>query len=209
VNGALKLDLSSRVFAVALLAFAVVVAGAGWFAVIAPKHDKAATLQTAIQSDQTRLAVALHAQQQAQSARKGEGKALEAALPDQLAMPAIVDQLNAMAVKAGVTLDTVTPGAVVTGNGYIAVPITVVVDGHFFSVEKFLKLVRTRVSLGSPGKSKLSASGRLFGVASMQISQTEPAPTVTATFNMSAYYYSRTATVPLPAATTTTSDTTG
>jgi Tfp pilus assembly protein PilO len=194
VTAALKLDVSARAFAAALLATAVAVAGAGWFVVIAPKRHQAATLATDIQSAQAKLAAARLA---AAKAKASERPALQAALPGELAMPQILDQLNAVADRAGVRLDTVTPAAAVAGTGYYAVPLTVVVEGRFFSDEKFLQLVRNQVALKD---SKLHASGRLFDVSSMQLSTT--APTVTATLQMRAYYFSATATTAAPVTTT-------
>ena len=207
MNAALKLDLSARAFALALLGTVLVLAGASWFVVISPKHDKAATLQTKIQSDQSRLAMAAHEQATKEVSAIGKDKAVDSALPQSVAMPQILEQLNAMANQSDVTLDTVTPGVTVPETGYVAVPLTVVVDGQYFAVRKFLQLVRNQVTLGKAGKPKFSASGRLFGVTSMRLDQTEPAPTVTATFNMNAYYYSPSSIVPLPASTTSSSGT--
>jgi len=205
VTAALKLDLSPRVFAAALLATVAVLAGAGWFVVIAPKHDRAATLQTAIENDQTAIAAAQHAAAQPTQTDSKEQTALQVALPDALAMPQLVDQLNALADQSGVTLDTVTPAAAETGAGYVDVPLTVVVDGRYFGVEEFLHLVRNQVSLN---KAKVFASGRLFDVSSVQLDQTEPAPNVTATFQMKAFYFSPTSAPPAPATSTTDTTTT-
>jgi Tfp pilus assembly protein PilO len=205
VTAALKLDLSPRLFATVLIAVAAVVAAAGWYVEVAPKHNKAATLEAAIQSDQTRLTTAAHghgASSVGKQNLKAEQAALDAALPSDVAMPNIVDQLNALATQAGVLLDTVTPGTAVTDSGYVTVPLTVVVDGHYFAVEKFLRLVRAQVT---SQKSKLAASGRLFDVTGMQLEQTEPAPMLTATFQVNSYYYSPGATAPTA---TTTADTT-
>lgn len=208
MSTALKLDLSPRVLAAALLAVAVVIVGAGWFVAIAPKRDKAATLQASIQADQTRLAAAARSKQRA-TANAKQLKRLQAALgnalPNDVAMPQIVDQLNALALQAGATLDTVTPGVAAPGNGYEIVPLQVTVDGHYFAVEKFLQLLRRQVSFD---KSKLSASGRLFSVSGMQLSQTGPTSMLTATFSMNAYYYAPGVSAPLPASSTATTDTT-
>lgn len=201
MTAALKLDLSPRLFSSVVLVLAVALAGGAWYTLVSPKHQKASTLQAAIDSDQSKIAAARHAVVPAKKDAAAEQQAVQAALPDALAMPQLVDQLNALADQAGVTLDTVTPSTSETGAGYVDVPLTVVVDGRYFSVERFLHLVRNQVSLA---KEKLFASGRLFDVASMQLDQTEPAPTVTATLQMKAYYFSPTATAPAPATTTTT-----
>jgi Tfp pilus assembly protein PilO len=200
VTGALKLDLSPRLFAGALLATVAVLAGAGWFLVVSPKHDRAATLQSAIENDQARLASAQHAAAQPGATDKAEQGALRSALPDALAMPQLVIQLNALADQSGVTLDSVSPAAPESGAGYVDVPLTVVVDGRYFSVEKFLHLVRNQVSLE---KAKVYASGRLFDVAGIQLDQTEPAPNVTGTLQMKAFYFSPTSAPPAPTTTTT------
>ncbi len=204
---ALKFDLSPRIFAVALLATVVAIAGAAWFVTIAPKHSDAAKLEAAIQADQTRLAAAARVQQVPKATQKAKAASvsqLEAALPDELAMPQVVDQLNGLAVQAGVTLDTVTPQAATVGIGYESVPLTVVVDGQFFGVKRFLQLMRTQVSIG---KAKVHASGRLFDVQGFQLNQTEPAPTVSATINMEAFYFAPTAGLPVPGASTDTTET--
>jgi Tfp pilus assembly protein PilO len=207
VSAALKLDFSPRALAAALLAAAVVIVGAGWFVAVAPKHDRAANLQASIQADQARLDAAARAKQRAAAKAKEEKRlqaALGNALPDDVAMPQIVDQLNALAIQAGVTLDTITPAVATAGNGYEIVPLQISVDGHFFAVEKFLQLVRNQVSFD---KSKLAASGRLFDVSSMQLAQTGSDPMLTATFQMNAYYYAPGASVAPPPSSTT--DTTG
>jgi hypothetical protein len=203
VTAALKFDVSARVFAAALLATVAALAGAVWFVSIAPKHSKASSLQTAIQADQTKLAAALRAEHQSAAAKQQSKQlgVLQSALPDQLQMPQILDQLNGIARRAGVTLDTVTPGPAVVGVGYEAVPLTVVVDGRFFDVKQFLHLMRTQVSIG---KVKVHAKGRLFDVSGFQLQQTEPAPTVTATFQMQAFYFSPSAQPAQPSTTATT-----
>jgi len=204
VTAALKLDLSARAFAAALAALAVVLAGAMWFLAISPKHSKASSLSQQITAEQAKIAAAVREAQQSHAAKttSAQLKALEAALPGQLAMPEIVDQLDGLARKAGVSLDTVTPNVPVVGVGYYAEPITVVVDGRFFDVKKFLHLVRSRVSIH---KANVRVQGRLYDVSGVQLQQTEPAPTVTATLNMDAFYFSPTASpAPVNATSTTT-----
>jgi len=205
VTGALKLDLSPNVFAAAVLATVAALAGAGWYLVVAPKHDRAATLQATIESDQAQLGSAQHAAARPAATKKAEQGALQSALPNDLAMPQLVDQLNALADQAGVTLDSVSPAAPESGTGYVDVPLTVVVDGRYFSVEKFLHLVRNQVSLE---KAKVYASGRLFDVSGIQLDQTEPAPNVTGTLQMKAFYFSPTSAPPPPPTDTTTTDST-
>jgi Tfp pilus assembly protein PilO len=205
VTAALKLDLSARAFAAALAALAVVLAGAMWFLAISPKHSKASSLSQQIGAERAKIAAAIREAQQSRATKttSAQLKALEAALPSELAMPEIVDQLDGLAREAGVSLDTVTPNVPVVGVGYYAEPITVVVDGRFFDVKKFLNLVRTRVSIQ---KANVHVKGRLYDVSGVALQQTEPAPTVTATLNMEAFYFSPTA-APAPVDTTSTTTT--
>jgi Tfp pilus assembly protein PilO len=195
MTAALKLDMSARAFAAALLATAVALAGASWFAVIAPKRHKAATLATEVQAAQQKLADARLAVAKEKAAQQ---PALQRALPNDLEMPQILDQLNALANQAKVTLDSVMPSPAVEGAGYYAVSIAVTVDGKYFGVEKFLQLVRNQVTQKN---SQFRASGRLLDVSSVQLSETPPI--VTGALQMTAYYFSATAAPAAPVTTTT------
>ena len=208
MTAALKLDLSPRAFGGALLALVVVIAGAGWFAVVSPKRSEASKLDSAIQAKQTQLAAEAHPTTTSSGPASVPAGALIKALPDAPGMPDIVDQLNSLAVRAGVTLDTVTPSAAVAATGYESIPLNVVVDGQYFGVEKFLQLVRNQVQVGK--HDHLLAAGRLFDVQVVQLQQTEPAPTVTATLTLDAFYYAPAAVAPTASSTTdtTTSDST-
>ncbi|HZO96728.1 MAG TPA: type 4a pilus biogenesis protein PilO [Gaiellaceae bacterium] len=200
MTAGLKLSLTARTLAAGLAALAVLVGIAGWLVLVGPKRSQASKLEETLQAKQTQVATAERARADAAGPKGAKPKTLAAALPDTLAMPEVVDQLNALARRSGVTLDTVTPAAAVAGAGYDAVPINVVVDGHYFAVEQFLHLVRTQVRLD---KERLHAAGRLFDVQSVSLQQTEPAPMVTATLSLRAFYFTG-APAAAPAATTTT-----
>jgi Tfp pilus assembly protein PilO len=206
MTAALKFNLTARSLAAALLGVVVVIAAGGWLMVVSPKRSQVSKLDSTLQAKQTQLATAQHEQQTLTGSRPGDSRLAGKALPDQLAMPQIVDQLNALGARSGVSLDTVTPSPAVVGVGYEAVPLSIVVDGHYFAVEQFLRLMRAQVQIGNKGK--LHASGRLFDVQSVQLQQTEPAPMVTATITVRAFYYAKTvapAPVVAPATDTTTS----
>jgi Tfp pilus assembly protein PilO len=196
----MKLQLGARTAAIVLLAIAVLVGGAGWFVVVSPKRSKADELAASIAAKQTELATASGARQPKGRVSSSE-RVLDAALPSMVAMPQVVDQLNALARRSGVTLASVAPQPSVPGTGYVTVPVNVVVEGRYFAVQKFLHLVRTQVRLD---RSHLAASGRLFDVQSVALQQTEPAPTVSANLILRTFYYSPTTTLTPPEATTTT-----
>jgi Tfp pilus assembly protein PilO len=199
----LKLDLSARAVALAVMAAALALAGGAWMTVVSPKHAKAAKLAGSIQADKQRLESAkrqLATQEKAAKAKRAQLSTLEAALPDTIAMPEVVDELNALARHADVTLDSITPSTAILGTGYEAVPISVVVDGRFFAVERFLHLIRDEVQLN---KQSVKANGRLVDVKSVDLEQTEPAPNVTATISMQVFYFAPSI-APPPVATSTT-----
>ena len=205
MTAAFKLNLTARTIAVALLGLTVLVLGAGWFVVVSPKRSEASKLGATVTSKQSELTAAQHVEHASTSVHAASSRLAGEALPDKLLMPDIVDQLNSLAARSGVVLDTVTPSTATPGTGYEAVPLSVVVDGHYFAVERFLNLMRNQVRLAS---GKLQASGRLFDVQGVQLQQTEPAPMITATVSARAFYYSAAAALPPPAPTTTDSTTT-
>ena len=205
MTAAFKLNLTARTIAIALLGLTVLVLGAGWFVVVSPKRSEASKLAATVSAKQSELAAAQHAQHANTSVHAVSSRLAGKALPDELLMPDIVDQLSSLAARSGVVLDTVTPSTATPGIGYEAVPLSVVVDGHYFAVERFLNLMRNQVRLAN---GKLQASGRLFDVQGVQLQQTEPAPMITATVSAQAFYYSAAAATPAPTQTTTDSTTT-
>jgi Tfp pilus assembly protein PilO len=201
MSSGLNLNMNARTLALVLCGAAIVIGAAGWLLVVGPKRSHASKLATTVQAKQSQVASLQREQSPGRGGLSGaSSKDLTTALPDIPDMPQVIDQLNALALRAGVSLDTVTPAATTAGTGYEAVPINVVVDGHYFGVEKFLHLVRLQVAMN---KSKLHAHGRLFAVESVQLQQTEPAPMVTATLGLQTFYYSAAAAPPVPAPTST------
>jgi Tfp pilus assembly protein PilO len=180
----MKREVTPRAIAFVLLGVAVVLAAAGWFILVSPKRTEASKLAATIETKQSQVSTEMH--QAAAVAQPAGTQSVGKALPDVPLIPDVVDQLNALATRSGVALDTITPQAPVPGIGFEAIPLTVVVDGHYFAVEKFLRLVREQVQLD---KSHLDANGRLFDVQGVQLQQTEPAPSVTATLSLRTFYY--------------------
>jgi Tfp pilus assembly protein PilO len=180
----MKREITPRAIAFVLLGVAVVLGAAGWFLLVSPKRSQASKLASTIQMKQSQVSTETH--QSSTVAGSAPAATLGQALPDVPGMPDVVDQLNALATRSGVALDTITPQAAVPGTGFEAIPLTVVVDGRYFAIEKFLQLVRKEVQVD---KSRLVANGRLFDVQGVQLQQTEPAPSVTATLSLRTFYY--------------------
>jgi Pilus assembly protein, PilO len=194
----MKREVTPRAIAFVLIGVAVVLGAAGWFMMVSPKRSEATRLAAAIETKQSQVSSETH--QASTAAQPTATESVGKALPDVPLMPDVVDQLNTLASTSNVALDTITPQAPVPGTGYEAIPLTVVVDGRYFAVEKFLRLVRQQVQLD---KTQLDANGRLFDVQGVQLQQTEPAPSVTATITLRTFYY---AAGIAPAATDTTTD---
>ncbi len=206
MTAALKFDVSSRAFAAALLGTILMIAAAAWFVAVGPKRSQASDLSSQITAKRTQLSAAERSRREAQKPVQKLGP-LQDALPDGLGLAQVVDQLNTLAVSSGVTLSSVTnPGTAPTvATGYESVPLTVVVDGRYFAVERFLHKIRGQVVLDKD--KQVHATGRLFDIQSVGLEQTEPAPNVTATLVLNTYYYSATA-APAPPVTATTDTTT-
>jgi Tfp pilus assembly protein PilO len=197
----MKREITPRAMAVVLLGVAVVLGAAGWFLLVSPKRSQASKLAATIGTKQAQVSTETH--QASAAAEPVQSESLGKALPNVPLMPDVVDQLNALATRSGVALDTITPQTPVPGTGFEAIPLTVVVDGRYFAVEKFLRLVREQVQLD---QSSVAADGRLFDVQGVQLQQTEPAPSVTATLSLRTFYYE--AAVAPPTTGTTTDGTT-
>ena len=181
------LDLSPRKLALIMLATILVLAAATWFLLVVPKRDTATSLQTDIQHAQSQLrhAHAKTSKLKAQRTALNELR-LNRAMPNILAMPQVVIQLSRVAHEVNVSLDSITPQPAIPYSGYTEVPMTVVITGEFFGVESFLRELRTQVQ-ASPAS--VHAIGRLFDVQGVTLQQTTPAPKVTATLTIDAFYY--------------------
>ncbi len=205
MTAALKLSPSPKAVAGALFGVLILLVVAAWFVAISPKRSKIDSLNGQISSAQTELSLRT-SQRTSPTVKTSQLKPLRKAMPDAIAMPEVIDQLHKLATGADVTLDTITPTAAVIASGYDLVPMTLVVDGHFFAVQHFLRSVRTQVSL----KHKLvHAQGRLFDVQAVNLQETEPAPNVTATLTVNAFVYTGTSPAPTTPTDTTTTTTSG
>jgi Tfp pilus assembly protein PilO len=180
---------SSRAVAGIGIVAVLLLAVAGWLLVVSPKRSEASSVAERIADVESQLEIRSH-QQQASSLPAGltreQLRNVERALPDEPAVAGIVLQLSTLAAQSGVTLDTITPAPPTSGQGYVTLPLTVVVDGRFFAVRSFLRRLRTLVSVN--GKS-VRASGRLFDVQAVDLEQTEPAPSVRASLTVQTFVY--------------------
>jgi Tfp pilus assembly protein PilO len=181
-----RLDRTARIVLGAALGAMLLLAVVGWMLLVSPKRSQARDLKTEIANAQTRLAAERSRPRQG-AIKLREVHQLELALPDRGEMSKLVRQLDALARRAGVTLDSVTPAAETGGAGYRAIPLTIVVDGKFFRVTRFLASVRTQVRLH---ERSVRGTGRLLDVQAIDFEQSAtPRPNVRATLTMQAYVY--------------------
>jgi len=179
---------------------------ATWFLVVHPQQAKVSKLDAQIASTQQEIDTRTAARSMPAAAvvRETDLYLLTKAVPDATDMPGIMLDLDRLARDSKVTFESISPGAPLQATGYTAQPLTLIVEGSFIDVTRFLHRVRTLVSVQ---RGHLVASGRLFAIDGVQIAEgTEQFPQVKATVTIDAFVNGGAA--PVPAATDTTSTTT-
>ena len=153
----------------------------GWFVLVSPQRSKASDLDTQIQAAQTKLADGQHLLAST-NVKKSEAAfhVAQRTLPDTPEMSAILRQLAAAVASSRTQLDAITPAALVdTGNGAQALPMSVGVEGHYFALQKLLRLLNK--SAGLKGSSTITGDGRLYTIDGIQFSATTASGASTST----------------------------
>ena len=109
----------------------------GWFGVVSPQRSKAAALSVKLDTAESRLRIA----------------------QDLVRGPALQE--------SRVRILGITPTPAVAAGPADVVAITVAVEGRYFGIREFLRLLRAGADLK---EDKVTASGRLFGVDAIQFS---------------------------------------
>jgi hypothetical protein len=149
----------------AVVLFVVLV---GWFFMVAPKRSKAADLETKTASAQVELTVTQRfLKSSAGSKSASQLRRLTRAVPAEPRMSGILRQLSRAARSAGVRIDGITPTAMVSTTGGQAIPISVIAEGHYFRLQKFVHLLRAAAVVGTDS---VHGSGRLLAIDSIQFS---------------------------------------
>lgn len=183
---------SDRAQGVVVLGLALLFALIAWFLVISPSRARTSTLGGQV----TAAEVDLDTQRSRVGAAASAASvaSLTRALPRSADYPGLILQLNRLATLSGVSLESITPGTSAPGATYETLPMTIVVDGRYFSVRNFLQRLRRQVRFGQRG---IRASGRLFTVESVDLAQSDPAPRLHASLALSAYVFAATAPAPV------------
>jgi Tfp pilus assembly protein PilO len=184
----MKDKLTPKVVAALAAAAITVVALIGWFGLVSPQRSKASDLDQQIADAKTQLVVAKANASSGSGKSGGSALVLARAMPQRVAMPAVLRQLLRASGRSDVRLDSVTPAAATTGTGYQVVPMDVVVTGRYFAIQDFLHRLRTQTRVAG---NHVQSSGRLFSVDTVNLAAGEDgAPQLTATVHMNAFTYS-------------------
>jgi Tfp pilus assembly protein PilO len=138
---------------------------AGWFLLVAPKRSKAADLDAKTSSAQVEL-VATQRFLKSSAGRKSalELKRLKRAVPPDTRMSEIIRQLTRAARVAGIRVTGITPASLVSTTGGQAIPLAITAEGHYFRLQKFVRLLRSAAVVTNDS---VHASGRLFTIDSI------------------------------------------
>lgn len=172
----------------------------GWFALLAPKRSQAAELDQQLAAARTELSQRRLARTRPAvdvKVRPSDLYRLTKALPSSIDMAGVILDVDALAARNALSFTSITPGAAVAGTGFVAQPVSVVVQGRFADVSSFLGDLRTLVSVRNR---LLDARGRLYAVTSVNLGAPETGafPRVKAIVSVNAYAFS-----PPPAGSTT------
>ena len=180
---------SDRVAIAGIAAMSLLFLGLGYVVLISPQRGRAAELDEEVR--------AVHAQieEYRRKASEGSGKRVDApnlfrlakAMPDQEDMPGVILELNRIASDAGITFQSIRPQAPVAQTGYQSLPINLIFDGNFYSLNDFLFRLRNLVAFRD---GKLDASGRLFSVSEIEFREGPGGfPQILAALSVDAYVF--------------------
>lgn len=165
---------------------------AGWFLLVSPTRTKADDVQASVDSVQSEIVVRRAALAKKPkidvNVRSSDLFRLTKAVPDGTDMTGVVLELSRLSKRAGVQFHSIAPAQPVVGMGYNVQPLTVVVNGRFGEINRFLHSLRKTVTVR---KGKLDARGRLFAIDDIAVGEAEKLkfPSVTATITLDAFVY--------------------
>ncbi len=184
-------SLPPRVLTGLALAAVLLFTATVWFLVVSPKRADATSAGTELAEAKQRLVEAQAAvlRPNAAGGSVGDVLRLAKAMPSSGDQSGLVLELSKLAQASGVVLEAITPQPQVAGVGGPAlIPLSVVVNGRYHDIVRFLERTRLLVTVGD---GKLSATGRLLSVRSVALvkSDTGDYPELDATVGIDAYVY--------------------
>jgi len=180
------------VLGVAGAALALVVVG--WFLLVSPQRAKGTDLAVQVDAAKTdlagRQAALLHPPAKV-TVRASDGYRLSKALPTTIDMPGVILDVQRLASRNKLAFVSIQPQAGgVPGNGFVATPVALKVQGRFGDVSKFVGELRSLVRVRHD---RLDTRGRLYSVASINLgSPPSPAkfPVVMADVSLTTFTFS-------------------
>jgi hypothetical protein len=178
----------------------------GWIGFVSPQRSKASSLGAQISNTELQIAdnqklVAGPTKRQSLAALRK----LQAAVPELANQPQLLRQLSSMARTSDTELDSIAPGAPLAGVSTESLPLAVSVKGHYFAIQRFLRLLRASRDLRN---GHLVGHGRLYTVDTISFasgSGGSGAPgVITATLAINAFLSAATPAVTATPTTTTT-----
>ncbi|MEJ7791502.1 MAG: hypothetical protein WKF65_05975 [Gaiellaceae bacterium] len=174
----------------------------GWLGFVSPQRSKAAELQVKIDEAETQLAVT-QALIQGPLLRQSTAQlaTLRLAIPDEVRMSGILRQLSEASARSRVRVLGITPQpVVVNAGGPDIVAMSVAIEGRYFGIREFLRLLRARAEIRAD---EVSAIGRLFAIDSIQFtgaSAETGGGLIQATLSVTAFAFSDTVSTPVAGA---------
>ena len=166
----------------------------GWMLLVSPQRHTAASIAQATRVAEAQIEAAQHAVQaenppsapKQPEIRTAALYELAKAMPSTTDMPDVLLELDQVARAAGVTVNSITPGAISAGNGYGVLPITLSFSGDFYSLTDLLYRLRTLVAVRH---GELDATGRLFAVDTIGLSPSGVGKQLTASVTVDTFVY--------------------
>jgi len=166
----------------------------GWMLLVSPQRHTAASIAQATRVAEAQIEAAQHAVQaenppsapKQPEIRTAALYELAKAMPSTTDMPDVLLELDQVARAAGVTVNSITPGAISAGNGYGVLPITLSFSGDFYSLTDLLYRLRTLVAVRH---GELDATGRLFAVDTVGLSPSGVGKQLTASVTVDTFVY--------------------
>jgi Tfp pilus assembly protein PilO len=181
----------------------LIVAAVAFFLLVKPKMDESSRLDEEIAEFQSKVDVALAAQQRAaagEAIKVADLFRLTKAMPDTTDISGVILELNAVATATGVDFISIAPQApVAREGGFLASPIKLTFEGSYYDLTDFLFRLRNLVIVRD---GELESAGRLFTLDALDLHEGSVGfPQVQAAITVSAYSYAPAPAAPAPGAT--------
>ncbi len=173
-----------------IVAGLIVLAGVGYFALVAPKKNESKSLTNEITELDDKIREARSEATQAAGLSKIHVATLyklQTAMPNDPKVGELSLELYAVAKATGSRFDSIQPGEVKDTASYQVIPITLVFQGSFYDLSDFLYRLQSLVLVENH---ELIAKGRLYTVDEVSFAQGEDGfPQIAATLKIDAYVF--------------------